>query len=48
MCCLDGKNLVGGCKVPVFGAYSYKLEVHDETAESALLLYCIVSVGCLL
>ena len=37
-CCLDGENLVGSRKYPVFGAYSHELEAHNETAESALLL----------
>ena len=39
MCGLDGENLVGSHKDPVFMAYSYSLEAHDETAESALSLY---------
>ena len=38
LCCLDGENVVGSSKDPVFVAYSYYLEAHDETAESALLL----------
>ena len=41
--CLDVENLVGSLKDPVLVAYSYKLEAHDETAESALSLYCVVS-----
>ena len=46
--CLDGENLVGSRKDPVLVTYSYyKLEAHDETAESALSLYCVVSTGCL-
>ena len=39
--CLDGENLVGSRKDPVFVVNSYCMEVHDETTESALLLYCI-------
>ena len=39
LCCLDGENVVGSRKDPVFVAYSYYLEAHDETAESALSLY---------
>ena len=39
LCCLDGKNVVGSRKNPVLVAYSYYLEAHDETAESALSLY---------
>ena len=40
LCCLVGKNVVGSRKNPGFLAYySYKLEAHDETAESALSLY---------
>ena len=39
VCGLDGENLVGSHKDPVFMAYSYSLEAHDETAESALSLY---------
>ena len=42
VCCLDGENLVGSLKDPVYVAYRYLLEAHDETAESALLLYCIL------
>ena len=42
LCCLDGENVVGSRKDPVLVAYR-----HDETAESALLLYCVVSTGCL-
>ena len=38
MCCLDGKNLAGSRKDPVFVAYSYYPEAHHETAESALSL----------
>ena len=41
MCCLNGENLVGSHKNPVFVTYSYKLEADDETAESALSLYCV-------
>ena len=39
LCCLDGENVVGSRKNPVLVAYSYYLEAHDETAESALSLY---------
>ena len=39
LCCLDGENVVGSRKDPVLVAYSYYLEAHDETAESALSLY---------
>ena len=39
LCCLDGENVVGSRKYPGFLAYSYLLEAHDETAESALSLY---------
>ena len=39
LCCLDGENVVGNRKDPVLVAYSYYLEAHDETAESALSLY---------
>ena len=38
LCCLDGENVVGR-KDPVLVVYSYYLEAHDETAESALSLY---------
>ena len=41
VCCLDGENLVGSRKDPVFVTYSYKLEAHGETAELALLLYSV-------
>ena len=40
--CLDGENVVGSRKDPVLVAYSYYLEAHDETAESALSLYRII------
>ena len=33
------RNVVGSRKDPVLVAYSYYLEAHDETAESALSLY---------
>ena len=36
VCCIDNENLVGSHKYPVFVAYSYKLEVHNETAISAI------------
>ena len=39
LCCLDGENVVGSRKDSVLVAYSYYLEAHDETAESALSLY---------
>ena len=39
LCCLDGENVVGSRKDPVLVTYSYYLEAHDETAESALSLY---------
>ena len=39
VCCLDGENLVGSRKDPVFVAYIYSLKAHGETAESALSLY---------
>ena len=38
LCCLDGENVVGIRKDPGFLAYSYWLEAHDKTAESALSL----------
>ena len=41
LCCLDGENVVGSRKDPGLVAYSYYLEAHDETAESALSLYRI-------
>ena len=43
--CLDGENLVGS---RVFKTYSYLLEAHDKTAETAAVLCLIVSAGCLL
>ena len=39
LCCLHGENVVGSRKNPGFLAYSYYLEAHDQTAESALSLY---------
>ncbi len=39
LCCLDGKNVVGSHEDSGFLAYSYYLEAHDKTAESALSLY---------
>ncbi len=39
LCCLDDENVVGSRKDPILVAYSYYLEAHDETAESALSLY---------
>ena len=44
VCCLDGENLVGSRKDPVFVAYIYSLEAQDETAESALRCTCVLQL----